>query len=136
MSDYDHRGTWAKTGIGYACTPNYGGHAAGPEPDHSHRLDAGRPEISHEDLELARQGMPSQSVSHAEILAAQELMAELDREGHISYGTREPGGRLIEAHDNSPEARAMHDAQEELAHREAMAEAKFMASFNEPEAGA
>jgi hypothetical protein len=130
MDGYDHCGGWARTDTGYGWTPDYGGRAVEREPDHPHRLDVDRPEITHEDLELVRQGLPSRTVSHTEIAAAQELMAELHHEGHIQYDTREPGGRLIEAHDNSPEALAMFDAQTELERREAMAK------HSDPEAGA
>ena len=99
-------------------------------PDNPHGLEVGRPEITPEDLELARQGIPSRTVSHVAIAEAQELMARYHQGECIEYDTRDPGGRLIEAHDNSPEARAMYDAQEELARREAME-----AERNEAEAG-
>ena len=79
-------------------------------------------EITPGDLELARQGIPSRTVSHVAIAEAQDLMKRCDRGECVQYDTRDPGGRLIEAHDNSPEARAMYDAQEELARREAIAE--------------
>jgi hypothetical protein len=114
--------TWVRTEAGYAWVPDHGGRAVQREPDNPHRLEVGRPEITHEDLELARQGIPSRTVSHVAIAEAQELMARMWAGECIQYDTSEPGGRLIEAHDNAPEAQAMYDAQEELARREAMAE--------------
>lgn len=114
--------TWVRTDEGYAWVPDYGGRAVQREPDNPHRLETGRPEITPGDLELARQGIPSRTVSHVAIAEAQDLMAQLAAGGCIQYDTREPGGRLIEAHTNSPEAQAMYDAQEELARREAVAE--------------
>ena len=119
--------TWVRTDAGYALVPDYGGRAVQREPEDPHRLETGRPEITPGDLELARQGIPSRTVSHVAIAEAQELMARCDRGECIQYDTREPGGRLIAAHDDSPEARAMYDAQEELARREAMAEAGWEA---------
>jgi hypothetical protein len=115
--------TWKATEAGPAWTPDYGGRAVQREPQDPHRLQIGRPDITHEDLELARQGLPSRTVSHDEILAAQDLMRQLDREGCITYTPSEPGGRLIEAHDNSPEAQAHYEATVELQRREANREA-------------
>ena len=114
--------TWVRTDAGYALVPDHGGRAVQREPGNPHRLETGRPEITAGDLELARQGIPSPTVSHVAIAEAQELMGQLAATGCTQYDTSEPGGRLIEAHRNSPEARAMYDAQEELARREAMAE--------------
>ena len=114
--------TWIRTDAGYARVPDYGGRAVQREPDNPHRIEVGRPEITPGDLELARQGIPSRTVSHVAIAEAQELMKRCDRGECVQYDTRDPGGRLIEAHDNSPDARAMYDAQEELARREAIAE--------------
>jgi hypothetical protein len=114
--------TWRTTEAGPAWVPNYGGRAVQREPQDPHRLQTGRPDITHEDLELARQGLPSRTVSHDEILAAQDLMRQLGREGCITYSSSEPGGRLIEAHDNSPEAQAYFEATEELCRQEAAQE--------------
>ena len=106
---------------GYTRTPDYGGRAVQHEPDNPHRLEVGRPDITHEDLELARQGIPFRTVSHVAIAEAQELMGRVARGECMPYDTRDPGGRLIEAHDNSPEAEAAYKAQMELRRREAEA---------------
>ena len=85
--------TWASTGAGYAWKPDYGGRAIEREPGDPHRLEVGRPEITPGDLELARQGIPSRTVSHVAIAEAQELMARCDRGECVQYDPRDPGGQ-------------------------------------------
>jgi hypothetical protein len=114
--------TWTTTSAGPARVPDYGGRAVQREPDDPHRIQVSQPEITHEDLELARQGLPSRSVSHHEIRGAQDLMRTLDREGCVEWDHDALGARLIEAHDRSPEARAYYDATEDLCRREAAQE--------------
>jgi hypothetical protein len=116
-----------------------------------HQITVPAPDISRADLEDARRGLPSRSVSPADIQAVYTPQPAGECR---TFHPGDPGYRLLVAETDSPEYQAELDAYYEEARQEALAEAGFMqragtgtyadwigpgrepeAGYDEPEAG-
>jgi hypothetical protein len=116
-SGYDHRGSWAEADGRYVRTPDYGGLAVEREPGDPHVITVDRPAITRQDLQDAWRGLPSRSVSPADLLAVQDYRARLGAGETVSLYAGDPGSRLLDAECESPEAQAaeLHDDDEQAA---------------------
>ena len=94
--------------------------------EHGHVITQPAPQVTRPDLELARHGIPSRTVSPADIQAAYAPQAP--GETHAWY-PGDPGYALIRAEADSPEHAA------ELAVYEEASRAEARAEMDEAEAG-
>jgi hypothetical protein len=96
--------------------------AAAREAEDPHTITVESPEVTRADLEAAWQGLPSRSVSPRDLIAVYEYRERLGREKSLTLYPGDPGTRLLEAEDNSPEMRAAFERYQDESHQEFLAE--------------